>query len=159
MGKNDTVNSALRTCERQGEQLGYEVVEVALDKEPAGKYLRIYLDKPEGITLDDCELFHKQIQPKLEDVDYDFLEVSSPGLDRPLKNDRDFLRHRGDQVEVKLYKPLEGQKLYTGILVERTEDDVVIDTEGGKQAFPRKGVALVRLVPDTEGIEEVDLGV
>ena len=72
-------------CQRLADSLGFELVDVSLDKEGAGKYLRIYIDKPEGITLDDCERYHRAIAPQVEDFDYDFLEVSSPGVDRPLK--------------------------------------------------------------------------
>ena len=67
------------------EQMGYELVEAGIEKEGAGQYLRFYLDSEKGISLDDCEAFHKRIQPLVEDVDYDFLEVSSPGIDRPIR--------------------------------------------------------------------------
>ena len=67
------------------EQMGYELVDVCMDKEPTGKYLRFYIDKEEGVSLDDCEAFHKAVRNPADSVDYDFMEVSSPGIDRPLK--------------------------------------------------------------------------
>ena len=66
-------------CQALAERMGLELVDVSLDKEGAGKYLRIYIDKPQGISLDDCEAYHRAIQPQLESYDYDLLEVSSPG--------------------------------------------------------------------------------
>ena len=76
-------------CQKVADSLGFELVDVCLDKENTGKYLRIYIDRPEGMDLDSCEKYHRAIQPLVEDYDYDFLEVSSPGIDRPLKKDRD----------------------------------------------------------------------
>ena len=78
-------------CQALADRLGFELVDVSLDKESSGKYLRIYIDNEAGITLDDCETYHRAIQPQLESYDYDFLEISSPGIDRPLKQDLDIL--------------------------------------------------------------------
>ena len=96
------------------EQMGYELVDVCMDKEPTGKYLRFYIDKEEGVSLDDCEAFHKAVRTPADSVDYDFMEVSSPGIDRPLKKDRDFERNLGCEIEVKLFKPIDGTKIITG---------------------------------------------
>ena len=71
-------------CEKLAAEMGYELVDAELVKEGPGRYLRIYLDKAGGITLDDCERFHRAVQPRVEQVDYDFLEVCSPGLDLSL---------------------------------------------------------------------------
>ena len=116
-------------------------------KESRGKCLCIYVDKDGGVSLDDCERYHKQIQPLLEDVDYDFLEVSSPGIDRPIKTMRDFEKNRGALVEVKLFAALDGSKLYRGLLRDMNADTVVIeDAQGREAAFARKGVAIVKPV-------------
>ena len=116
MPKAELTTFVTPKCQALAQRMGLELVDVCLDKESAGKYLRIYLDKPEGLSLDDCESYHRAIQPQLEQYDYDFLEVSSPGVDRPLKTPRDYERHLGDEVEVKLFKAVNGQKVYTGIL-------------------------------------------
>ena len=85
----------------------YELVDVCLDKENTGKFLRIYVDRPEGMSLDDCERYHRAIMPLVESYDFDFLEVSSPGIDRPLKKDQDFERALGEEVEVHLFKAVD----------------------------------------------------
>ena len=145
-------------CQRIADQMGFELVEVALDKEPTGKYLRIYIDKDEGITLDDCEKYHRAVMPLVENYDYDFMEVSSPGIDRPLKTDRDFERNLGSEVEVRLFKPLDGAKEWTGILAGFDEDSLKLDISGEEKTIPRKAAALVKPIVDMEGVEEVDLG-
>ena len=144
-------------CQRLADELGFELVDVCLDKEGAGKYLRIYIDRPEGISLDDCERYHRAIQPQLESYDYDFLEVSSPGADRPLKKDRDFERALGSEVEVKLFKAMDGQKVITGVLAGLENGEIVLDTPAGEKRVPRKQAALVKPVVDMEGVESVDL--
>ena len=139
------------------EQMGYELVDVCMDKEPTGKYLRFYIDKEEGVSLDDCEAFHKAVRTPADSVDFDFMEVSSPGIDRPLKKDRDFERNLGSRIEVKLFKPMNGAKLLNGILAGLEEGNIVIDTGEGRMLVPRKAAALVKPVVDMEGIEDVDL--
>lgn len=132
-----------------------ELVEVTLQKAPQGLTLCIYIDKPGGVSLDDCERFHKAVQPLLEPVEYDFLEVSSPGADRPIKTQRDVEKNLGALVEVKLFAPLDGAKTYQGTLVGMDEQHVAIRmASGDEKAFPRKGVALVRPVVVFEEDEE-----
>ncbi len=157
MAKAELTTVVEPKCKRLADQMGFELVDVCLDKEGAGKYLRIYIDKPEGITMDDCETYHRAIQPQLESYDYDFLEVSSPGIDRPLKKDRDFERALGSEIEVKLFKVMDGQKVMTGILAGLENGDIVLDTPAGEKRIPRKAAALVKPVVDMEGIESVDL--
>ena len=144
-------------CRRLAEEQGLELVDVCLDKEGAGKYLRIYIDKPEGVSLDDCERYHRAIQPQLESYDYDFLEVSSPGVDRPLKKGRDFERAIGQDVEVHLFRAVDGVKLITGNLADFSRDEIVLDTPSGEKRLSRKACALVKPVVDMEGVENVDL--
>ncbi len=158
MAKADRTAGVTRKCQELADRMGFELVEVALEKENTGMYLRIYIDRPEGITLDDCEAFHRAALPLVEDLDYDFMEVSSPGIDRPLKKDRDFERHIGDQVEVRLFRPLDGEKQITGILADYDGENILLEVSGERKPIPRKTAALVRPVVDMEGIEEVDLG-
>lgn len=144
-------------CQRLADELGFELVDVSLDKEPTGKYLRIYIDKPEGITLDDCEKYHRAIQPQLESYDYDFLEISSPGVDRPLKKDRDYERAMGLEVEIHLFKAVDGQKTFTGELIGYDKDELVILCAGTEMRFCRRAASQVKPVVDMDGVQDVDL--
>ena len=139
------------------ESMGYDLVDVCIEREPTGKYLRFYIDKEDGVSLDDCEAFHKAVRTLADTVDYDFMEVSSPGIDRPLRTERDFERNLGSEIEVKLFKPIEGTKVITGVLAGLEEDNIVLDTGEGRTLIPRKSAALVKPVVDLEGIEDVDL--
>lgn len=126
---------------------GLELVEVTLRKEPQGLTLCLYIDREGGVTLDDCEHFHKAVQPLLEAVEYDYLEVSSPGADRPVETQRDFQKKRGAPVEVRLFAPLQGAKTYEGILEAMDESSVtILLSDGTAMTFPRKAVALVKPV-------------
>ncbi|VHR29778.1 ribosome maturation factor RimP [Clostridioides difficile] len=129
---------------------GFEMVDVEYVKEAGEYYLRVYIDKEEGISLNECELVSRELSPILDEKDpikenY-FLEVSSPGLDRALKKDRDFVRYQGRDVDLKLYKPLNGCKQFEGELVGLTEDNnIKIIATGKEMEFNRKDVAIVRL--------------
>lgn len=131
-------------CKRLCDQLGYELVDIECVKESAGRYLRIFISKPDGISLNDCEVYHRAIIPLLDAVEYDFLEVGSPGIDRPLKKQRDFDSHAGKDVEVRLYKPIDGHKQYEGALVGLVDGIITIDTPDGFVAFAQKNVSLVK---------------
>ena len=157
MAKTELSAAVTPKCRKIAEQMGFELVDVALDRESTGKYLRIYIDKPEGITLDDCEVYHKAVRPLVENYDYDFMEVSSPGIDRPLKTDRDFERNVGAEVEIHLFRPLDGKRQLQGILMGLEEGDILIDTPEGEKRIPREAASLVRPIVDMEGIEDVDL--
>ena len=91
---------------------------------------------------------------QIEDLEYDYLEISSPGVDRPLKRERDFERARGETVEVKLYKAQDGAKVHRGELVGLVDGEVVLQTEAGEKRFARKACALVKPVIEYEDIEE-----
>ena len=144
-------------CGKIAEEMGFELVDVCVEKEPTGRYLRFYIDKPEGISLDDCEAYHKAVRGLADSVDYDFMEVSSPGIDRPLKKDRDFERNLGSKIEVKLFKPENGAKVLTGVLAGYEDGEILLETAEGIRSIPRKAAAMVRPVVDMEGIEDVDL--
>ena len=147
-----------KRCEKIAEDMGYELVDVAIEKEPTGKYLRFYIDRPEGISLDDCEAYHKAVRQLADALDYDFMEVSSPGIDRPLKKDRDFERALGTEVEIKLFRAIDGVKVITGTLAGIEDDDIVLDTPEGEKRVARKAAALVKPIVDMSGVEDVDLG-
>ncbi|MDO4547883.1 MAG: ribosome maturation factor RimP [Clostridia bacterium] len=128
--------------------MNVELIDVELSKESAGRFLRFFIDKPGGIDIDCCEAFHRAMLKYVEDIDYDYMEVSSPGVDRPLKKPRDFERAMGDVVEVRLYKPRDGLKVYSGRLTGFMDDNIAIDTGFGEMLFERKSVALVKKVFD-----------
>lgn len=135
------------------EQNAFELVDVEFVKEGANWYLRLYVDKEGGITIDDCELVSRAMSDILDREDYIeesyILEVSSPGLGRPLKKEKDFLRSIGKEVEVKLYKPVEKQKEFTGVLKSFDKENVAIETEdGSEKSFLRSEIALIRLAFD-----------
>ncbi len=144
-------------CGKIAEGMGFELVDIAVEKKPTGRYLRFYIDKPKGISLEDCEAYHKAVRDIADVVDYDFMEVSSPGIDRPLKKDRDFERNLGSRIEVKLFKPMNGAKLLNGILAGLEDGEILLEAPEGVTRIPRKAAALVKPVVDMEGIEEVDL--
>ncbi len=146
MPQRDIHTFVFPICRRLAADMGFELVDVELVKEGPGRYLRIYLDKEGGFTLDDCERFHRAVQPKLEPVEYDFLEVSSPGVDRPLKTDQDFARALGTQVEVRLFRPLDGAKQFAGTLLTHDETALRIGTPAGERVILRKDAALVKPV-------------
>ena len=132
------------------EALSYELVDVEFIKEGANWYLRIYIDKPGGIAIDDCQAVSEQFSDKLDETDpikqsY-ILEVSSPG-ERPLKKERDYERFKGEMVEVKLFQPLNGKKVFEGELQGLVDEKVEIKmSEGTFMSFDRKDTALVRRI-------------
>ena len=131
----------------------FELVDVEYVKEGGTWYLRAYIDKPGGITIDDCETVSRRLSDILDEKDYIedayILEVSSPGLGRPLKKDKDFERSLGEEVEIRLYKPREKQKEFAGLLKAYDRETVTIETEdGGEEVFTRAEIALIRLAFD-----------
>ena len=131
---------------------GMELIDVEYVKEVAEWYLRLFLDKEgdEGIDLDDCELISRKFSDILEEKDpitqaYR-LEVSSPGIERPLKRTKDFQRFQGEKVQVKTFSEVEGKKQFIGILQETTEETVTLDVDGTSIAIPRKQIGKANLV-------------
>ena len=100
MPRREIQTAVLPICQQQADEMHFELVDAELVKEGPGRYLRIYIDRPGGITLDELEAYHRAVQPRLEKIEYDFLEVCSPGLDRPLKKDRDFARALGTKLSL-----------------------------------------------------------
>ena len=142
-----SVREAEKIAQQIAEEQNVELVDVELVKEPTGHFLRFYIEKPDGISLNELETFHRRIQPLVENVEYDFMEVSSPGADRPLKTERDFARAEGMEVELKTYRPVNGAKQFLGDLIGLKDGVISIITESGETlAFEKKDVALVRPV-------------
>ena len=131
----------------------YELVDVEFVKEGSNWYLRAYVDKEGGFTVNDCEKVSREFSDLLDEEDFIeesyILEVSSPGLGRPLKKDKDFERSLGEEVEVKLYKAIEEQKEFSGTLDAYDEMTVTLGFENDiKKTFDRKNIALIRLAVD-----------
>ncbi len=131
------------------EASGFELVDVEYVKEAGNWYLRGYIDKPGGITVNDCETVSREFSDRLDEEDFIedsyIMEISSPGLDRPLKKDRDFARSVGKAVEIRTYRPLEKQKEFCGVLTAYDSNSVTIDEEGTARTFDKKDIALIRL--------------
>lgn len=133
------------------EELGYELVDVEYVKEGSGMSLIFTIDKDGGVDIDDCEKVSKYIDPLLDEInptdDKPYtLVVSSPGLDRPLKTDRDLKRGLGKEVEVVLFAKLDGKKTFEGILESFDEKTLTLENGGAKQTFDRDKVASTKLV-------------
>ncbi len=131
------------------ENLGCELWDVEYVSEGGQWFLRIYIDKSEGVSIDDCEAVSRAIDPILDEVDpiatsYTF-EVSSAGLDRALKKPEHFKRFLGELVEVKLFKPLNGAKTFTGELTEYKDGNVTISVGDKSLSFTKAQVAVVRV--------------
>lgn len=131
----------------------YELVDVEFVREGSNWFLRAYVDKEGGFSVNDCEKVSREFSDLLDEEDFIeesyILEISSPGLGRPLKKDKDFARSIGEEVELKLYKAVENQKEFSGTLEAYDDLTVTIGFEGDvKTAFDRKNIALIRLAVD-----------
>lgn len=147
------ISSALETiCRSTIESIGYELVHLEFIKEYHNWVLRVFIDHPEGIGLDDCEKVSKALSSELDERDpisHNYvLEVSSPGLDRPLKDDRDFERFKGHRIKVKTFAPFEGRKTFDGHLVGLNDGKIVVSFGEEEKQIPRDQVSSVRLVPE-----------
>lgn len=134
-------------------ELGFELVDVEYVKEAGTWYLRAYIDKPGGIAVDDCAAVSRRFSEILDEKDYIedtyIFEVSSPGLGRPLKKEKDFKRSMGEEVEIRTYKAIDKQKEFIGILKDYDKDTVTIEYEDETvQTFEKSEMALIRLALD-----------
>jgi ribosome maturation factor RimP len=129
--------------------LGYELVDAQASNQ--GRFLRIFIDKPEGITVDDCADVSRHLARyfAVEGVDYDRLEVSSPGLDRPLRKPADFARFAGQKADVRMMQPqADGRKRFVGVLQGVEGAVFSMDVDGARVALELEGVERAKLVPD-----------
>jgi len=134
--------------------LGYELVDVELS--PKGRQLRVLIDKPEGVDVEDCATVSNHLTRlfAVENVDYERLEVSSPGLDRPLVKLADYVRFAGQEAQLKLREPVGGARrmkvTLRGVQGEGGEPLVLVDTPSGPRSIPFSGIERARLVPQIE---------
>lgn len=146
----------LQVCTQLAEEVaarqGAEVVDVEYVKEQGQYYLRIFIDKPGGVGLDDCQAFSEEIGALLDEVDpipssYS-LEISSPGIERPLKKERDFQRFSGRLAAIKTYAPLDGRKNWKGTLQGLEDGHVLIEVDGDLAKIPISAIAKAHLVAE-----------
>ena len=127
--------------------LGYELVDLETSR---GGLLRVFIDSPRGITVEDCARVSHHLSRALpaEGIDYERLEVSSPGLDRPLKRVEDYRRFAGQKASVRLKLPRDGRRRFEGVLSGVEGDEVVLEVEGERKSFAFGDIERARLVPD-----------
>ena len=130
------------------ERLQFELVDVEYVKEGSIYYLRAYIDKEGGITVNDCEVVAREMNDLLDKEDfipesYTF-EVSSPGVGRPLKKEKDYVRNMGKEVEIRTYRAINRNKEFYGLLTAYDKDSVTIDADGEEMRFEKADIALIR---------------
>ena len=142
-------DAVLEISDSLAEKMNFSVVDAEYKKEGGMQILRVYIDKEGGVDLDDCEKFSRALEEILDEKDpieeaYN-LEVSSPGLDRQLKKEREFLHYIGRKVDVKLYKETDGRKEFDGILKEYKDKKAYIETDGEILEINPKDAAYIKL--------------
>ena len=137
----------LNLIEQTVQGLDYELVD--FETSPRGRLMRVFIDSPNGITVDDCATVSNQLTRifEVENIDYDRLEVSSPGLDRPLKKAADFERFAGQDVQLRLRMPIANQRNFAGVLQGLKDGVVILETEKGPVEVPFEEIEKARLVP------------
>jgi ribosome maturation factor RimP len=127
--------------------MGYELVDV--DRSNGGRMLRVFIDKPDGITVDDCALVSNQLTRvfEVEAIDYDRLEISSPGMDRPLRGVKDFRRFSGEKAKIRVRVPINGQRNFVGILRDADDQTLKIEVDGILVSIAVDSIDKARLVP------------
>lgn len=134
------------------EKNGVEIYDVEYVKEGSDWYLRAYIDKEGGVNIGECEAVSRELSDKLDETDFIedayILEVSSPGLGRVLKKDKHLQKSLGEEVEIRLYKPVEKCREFCGVLKSFDADKVIIETTEKEMTFARKEIALIRLALD-----------
>lgn len=152
MAKRDYESRTEELLTPIAEAVGVSVYDVEYVKEGSDWYLRCYIDKPDSVTIQDCETVSRALSDRLDEEDYIadayILEVSSPGLGRTLKKDKHLAKSIGQEVEIKTYKPIEKQKEFSGVLRAFDQDTVTIEMQTGEMKFDRSDVALIRLALD-----------
>jgi len=133
-------------------ELGIELVDINYTREGGHWYLRVFIDKPEGIGLEDCQLVSENIDPLLDEHDpiphaYS-LEVSSPGLDRPLKKPSDYVKFTGKKIKLITFAPVENQRKFKGKIIGFDNNLITLDIDGASVVLPLEQVASARLLPE-----------
>lgn len=131
-------------------ELGYKLYDVEYAKEGKDYFLRIFIDKNEGIDLNDCEKVNDAVNPILDAADYIkeqyFLEISSPGIERTLRKDKHLKQNIGEKVEIKLFKPINKQKNIIGILKDYNAEQIEIETSEEVCKIDRKNISVIKTV-------------
>jgi ribosome maturation factor RimP len=147
-----TIDSQIRSIiASKLQEKGIDLYEIEYKKEPDGQVIRIYIDTSEGVDVGVCARATRAVKEYIDtesNLYYDNLEVSSPGIDRILKNDSDYERFRGERVLVKTSQIISGQKKFIGILANTNQDIVEINIEDNLMQIPREAISIVRLHPD-----------
>lgn len=143
-------NEVLKIAEPVAESMGYYIVAVEFKKESGDRYLRFFIDKDGGVGINDCEAFSRAVEVKLDEADpieenY-CLEVSSPGADRILKTDREFMYYIGREVEVKLYSAVDGMKEFEGVLADYKDNTATVAIGEKSMEIPVKQAVYIRLL-------------
>lgn len=151
MAKSSVAAQTLALCTPVVEELGYELIDVEFQREEGSWFLRLIIDRKGGISLDDCTAVSQRVDPLIdENIPIDkayYLEVSSPGLDRPLKTEADFRRYEGQEVEVTLYQARDGVKRFQGKILGMDGNVLEIeDAQGVKHSFGKEERAKVKRV-------------
>lgn len=151
-GKKNTAGCVWELIEGTAESLGYRIWNVEYVKEGADMYLRVTIDSDNGIDIDDCERMTRAIDPILDEADpidgsY-ILEVSSPGVERVLTTDEHFALMAGSEVEIKLYRPVDGARVIRGILVGRADGKITVNTPSGELSLDSAAASRVTTVYD-----------
>ena len=149
MSKKSELESRVgRLAEPEILKEGVELIDVEFVREGKVQCLRVLIDKRGGVTIDECEAVSRRIDPILEEAglmaDVDTFEVSSPGLDRPLKKPADFVRHMGEKVDVGLYKAIDGDKTITGTLTDYDDGGLTLETADGPVKLEKGEIAVVK---------------
>jgi len=136
--------------ERTLPPMGYELVD--WEQSPKGRYVRVFIDKPKGVSVEDCARVSRQLTRlfTVENIEFERLEVSSPGLDRPLRKEADFKRFAGEEAELRLANPVANVRRVKGILQGCVDGAVVVETAQGTQTIPLADIDRARLVPKIE---------
>ncbi|GAU79113.1 ribosome maturation factor RimP [Fusibacter sp. 3D3] len=155
MKKKKVVDVVAEIVEPFAKAQGMEFLDVEFVKEGPYRYLRVTIDKEDGVSLDDCQLVSQHLNSKLDSIDpieeQYFLEVTSPGVERTLKKDYDFERFKDREIQLKLYQPFEGQKVINGVLLGLVDDNIMIKNEAmGEVAIPKSKVSVAKLVVEFE---------
>jgi ribosome maturation factor RimP len=153
MSKRETIENKTEALVTPiAEKVGVSVYDVEYVKEAGEYYLRVYIDKPEGVNINECVDVSHALSDELDKDDFIedayTLEVSSPGLGRTLKKDRHFANSIGQEVELKLYKPVNGTKEFAGILKEFDSDSVTVTINDQDEKFLRKEISVIKLALD-----------
>ena len=150
MNKKDIVSSVRKITEEILKSTDIELFDIEYVKEGPFKYLKVYIDKPGGITVDDTADISRVLNKKLDEVDLIkeqyFLEVSSPGVERPFKTEKDYLKNLNKLVEARLYKPIDDKKTVKGILKEKNENNIVIKSGENNFTIELKDLAKINRV-------------